>query len=187
MEHSCRSCTIFCYVIFSILSTCTGEIVRSHQPFTVTSGQMTILPKSVLRIRLPNRGGYCSIKVLYNENSLDSGVGRLIPPTFPCNYTEGDVYYEHFGLPILMESSVELVVTYTTEDLERLSLPISLQIIVTTPTNNIVFRNHGLTVQDFNGYSQPVSISNLAARYDRDTEQCYISLRNGASSHFWPR
>lgn len=178
-------CSILYFSLLT-LTICNGNVVRSHGPLSVSFGKRTTVQRSTLRIRPQNRDGDCTVRVLYNEVSLDASVGRLFPPFFPCNFREGDVYYEHFGLPLSTASSVNLLLTYM-DDSEKISVPVSMKIEVTNLTNDIVFKNGGLAVTNFNGYSQPITGSNLGIRYDRGRHSCHISLRNGATVHSWPR
>ena len=178
---------ILVLLFLGLFSLSAGNIIRSHGPLSASFGERTIISKSTLKVRPSNGDRYCMINVLYNEGSLDASVGRLFPASFPCNFKEGDVYYEHFGLPMLQHSSVELLVTYVTEQSERISLPISIKVEVSEPSDRIVYRNQGLSVETFNGYSQPIASSNLGINFHSLTQSCYISLLNGASAHSWPR
>lgn len=177
------------YILALVVSFANAKIeIKTSAQISVSSGQRTILRKtdiSVLRT-LPNL--YCRIKVTSNEESLQSSIVRVFPIDFPCDYVEGSVYLEHYGLPVLNYTSVGLVITHATEDSQRISTPVLLNIVVAQSfTNNIVSRNQGLTVQEISDYSRPISSSNLGFTYSGSSQECHVSLHNTGSAYSWPR
>ena len=97
------------------------------------------------------------------------------------------MYYEHYGLPHQNTASERLVVSYVSKESERITEPVTLSVTVSLAdkADQIVSRNTGLSVTVFNGYSEPISGANLGFTYNRGSEDCIVSVLNGA--HSWPR
>lgn len=167
---------------------CRGELLHSRGSITANFGQRTVVKKSELQIQPKTATSSCLVKVINKDTNLYESTGRLFPPTFPCDFSQGTVYYEHFGLPMHKHTTVELLVTYASNSSEKMSTPVFVKVnIVVLTAKNIVEKNLGLTVKNFNGYSDHISRSNLGFSYERDAQLCSVSLRNGASTNSWPR
>lgn len=164
---------------------CSSEVITNNG-IAARFGQRTTLTKSDFDINLQGQNSHCTVRVLANDADLDFAIGRLLPSSFPCNYREGDVYYEHYGL-WYNQSVVRLLVMYVTSESEQISISSSIKVNVLPLSTNdsIVSRNTGLSVTTLNGYSQAISSSTLAFTYDRVSQECTVSLLNGA--HSWPR
>lgn len=162
-----------------------SQTVRNSR-LTAIYGAKTIITKSDLKVELDDdQASNCKVKVINSEADLDFSTGRLFPETFPCNYNEGDLYYEHYGLPNLDQGEIKLIVTYTSGT-KRITKPLILRVSIhPSAAGRIVTKNLGLSVSTLNGYSQPLSSANLGFTYDRLRQECSITMLNGARS--WPR
>lgn len=182
---------IYLYTTLSLIIFCyhhsiSAELITSHQ-LNAKFGVRTILSRTDLQLDPSERADSCTVKVISSETNHGSSVGCLLPTTFPCDFETGSVYYEHYGLPHYTESSVLLTVTYVNDDSERITQPVTLNVNVSSAISSeqIVTRNTGLSVPTFNGYSDRISSSNLGFTYNKENEDCVISVLNGA--HSWPR
>ncbi|KAF6030952.1 frem3 [Bugula neritina] len=188
MEFKCLF--LLSLVLVSTFICCHSEVIRNSGPLSANFGQTTYIQKSDLRIKPGSQSSDCSVKVLYEETSFSSRIGRLFPSQFSCNYKEGSVYYEHYGSSLLNHTAVKLLVTYFTNESERVSLPVYLKVDILPASSspfNCIVRNLGLTAGDASDFSNPISSSNLAFLYNRSREECTISVLNGAAPYSWPR
>ena len=179
--------TVLSYLLILRRSHTSAELITSHE-LNAKFGGKTILSRTDLRLEPPPGSEGCNVRVISaTDADLSSLAGRLLPSMFACEFEEGSVYYEHYGLPHQNTASVRLVVSYISRESERITQPVTLSVTVSLAdeADQIVSRNTGLSVTVFNGYSEPISGANLGFTYNRGSEDCIVSVLNGA--HSWPR
>lgn len=126
-------------------------------------------------------GSWCIVEVS-EEDPLSSGIGELTPRTFRCNFTHGQVKYNHFGSPYWKKQAIRLLVYNLYENtthVKRLSLHVTVK---DGPYSQFVRPHQSLKVHAPLGLSAPVDSSVLALPV-REGIDCKIHF---LSSYRWP-
>ncbi|KAL2094307.1 hypothetical protein ACEWY4_009026 [Coilia grayii] len=128
-------------------------------------------------------GDKCSITVLDND-PLSQRPGHLSPKKFPCEFGPNDVRYFHYGSRSPVRDRVRLQLRYDTQS-DTIIIPFMMEVEVIFTQLEVITKNMPLTVDSFNGVSNPVDSKILGFTYDRDSEQCEVTSL--ASSSALPR
>ncbi|KAG7265031.1 hypothetical protein CRUP_030416 [Coryphaenoides rupestris] len=125
-------------------------------------------------------GDRCSVTVLDND-PLAQRPGQLSPKKFPCDFGPNDVSYSHFGSRSPAEDRVRLQLRYDTQT-ETVIIPFMMEIEVVFTQLELLTKNMPLTVDHFNGISNPIDKKVLEFTYDRDSHRCEVtSLSSGSA------
>jgi len=125
-------------------------------------------------------GDRCSVTVLDND-PLAQRPGQLSPKKFPCDFGPNDVTYSHFGSRSPAEDRVRLQLRYDTQT-ETVIIPFMMEIEVVFTQLELLTKNMPLTVDNFNGISNPIDKKVLEFTYDRDSHRCEVtSLSSGSA------
>lgn len=125
----------------------------------------------------------CSITVLDND-PLSQRPGHLSPKKFPCEFGPNDVRYFHYGSRSPVRDRVRLQLRYDTQS-DTIIIPFMMEVEVVFTQLEVITKNMPLTVDSFNGVSNPVDNKILDFTFDRDSEQCEVTSL--ASSSALPR
>jgi len=158
------------------------SLVKRKGPLTAGFGMVTTLTKTDLKIRPESREDRCQVRVLATSTQR---VGRLLPSEFPCNFKDGSVTYEHFGLPNWRSDTVELLINYVTSDGATLAMPLSLVVDVLPKDYKVVRIESAVSVDNLRGFSAPISQRHLQFHFNRLTQECKLTLLSSANA--WPR
>ncbi|XP_018610966.2 FRAS1-related extracellular matrix protein 2a [Scleropages formosus] len=125
-------------------------------------------------------GDRCSITVLDND-PLSQRPGHLSPKKFPCEFGPNDVKYSHFGSRSPSKDRVRLQLRYDTQT-DTIIIPFMIEVEVIFTQLEVLVRNMPLTVEKLLGVSNPIDGKILEFTFDRNSQQCKVSLLASASA-----
>lgn len=162
--------------LLQLLFSCHGFLrVAKLSPITVELGRSVFLdPARNLKINFPE-GAVCKVSVLRSD-PLSQRVGFLVPDTFPCEFSLGDVQYSHLGSMFFMQDFVKLQIRADTDTQSRL-IPLNLRVTVAFSDMEIVNKNLPITVVELGGTSTSINNDVLAFKHDAN-KICTVTLLN---------
>ncbi|KAI8797794.1 extracellular matrix protein 3, partial [Biomphalaria glabrata] len=149
------------------------QILVANNGLTVLIGRSAYLTSADLQFRA-NPADRCLVTVLDND-PLAQRPGRLAPLNFPCNFRPQEVAYTHFGAPISLSDTIRLQLRYDSFR-ETMIIPFSINVTILSAPHEVVTKNSPLWVDRSTWLSNPISKNTTKFTYNRDTEQCKISL-----------
>nr|XP_054756056.1 extracellular matrix protein 3 [Lytechinus pictus] len=158
-----------------------SRIIVQNTGIAVPFGrEKAIDPNSELVINV-QAGDSCSIKVLPRQSDPLSQIpGRLVPPSFPCDFSPGEVKYVHFGSRKPQTDKVKLQLRYDTAT-DVYIIPFTIDVRVESKQLEIVTRNVPLEVQDLMGTSDALDADKLEFEFDSNTEVCKVTVLSSTS------
>ena len=94
---------------------------------------------------------------------------------FPCDFTEEEVVYQHFGRSTPKIDRISLQIIYDTTT-EKKVLPIQLEVEVLLEKYNIVDNHQVINVYQNMGTSDIIDQSIISFKYDQSLYDCYVRL-----------
>lgn len=152
-----------------------GDIVMKNSGVRVFIGRRVLLnPDDNLKINV-NEGNRCRVKVLQSD-LLSQRPGDLIPKEFPCAFPEKLVHYIHYGAKEPKEDFLHLMIHYESVN-QSLIIPLIFHVeIQDTVQYKILTQNTPLNVTKLSDFSNAISGSNTGFSYDKDNQQCKLTL-----------
>ncbi|GFN79391.1 fras1-related extracellular matrix protein 2-like [Plakobranchus ocellatus] len=149
------------------------NILVSNRGIIVPLGRSVYLSPDDLQIQV-TPGDRCVVTVLDND-PLAQRPGRLMPANFPCSFGPQDVVYSHFGARNPKYDVIRLQIRYDSFS-ETILIPLTVSVEVSFKQLEILTRNLPIEVERLMGISSAIDQSNLEFEYDRQEEQCKISV-----------
>lgn len=120
-------------------------------------------------------GHNCEVRVLFSPT--EQTAGELNVDRFPCDFTEEELVYQHFGRGTPASDRISLLVLYDTPT-EKKVLPIQLEIEVIMPPYEIVDNQQMVNVYQNMGDSEIIDSSILSFNYDKNVADCFVRIPN---------
>ncbi|GAB6023028.1 FRAS1- extracellular matrix protein 1 [Chamberlinius hualienensis] len=127
-----------------------------------------------------NNNEGCSVEVILGE-AIAQRVGRFQPETFDCTFSNGSVYYSHFGSRLLQVDIVRLRVVRGADPVVQ-PIEFHFHIQLDVPYKKIEVLNH-LSTFGFFGVSQPIDERILNFK----TDSCRVIVRVATYDSKWPK
>ncbi|XP_077981131.1 FRAS1-related extracellular matrix protein 1-like [Glandiceps talaboti] len=149
----------------SLMSTVIGQLVAVNNGLAVAIGRTVFLNPADLTFHLTNPEDECKVEVILNE-PMTQRVGSLSPQVFNCQFHPNTVKYKHNGSPLLDSDSVKLKV-YRFTDAHTYSQTFDLNIEIQKVDHRVFAPVMPLTVDKFEGFSNPIDRNTLEFKYNR--------------------
>lgn len=160
-----------------------GDVVRAAGPLTVAFGRATAIPRRRGIDLYVRAGDRCTATVAAAEPQARR-IGRLQPTTFPCQFSEGELTYTHFGLKSPLWDRIHLLIKYDSR-WQTLLIPLTVTVNVDASLPYDVVRlGRPVEVGRPLGHSSPIDSRAVQFKYDRTKEDCRLSVLNAANE--WP-
>ena len=169
---------------YVITSTGSQLTVITHKDVNVHFGRAAILRLENLQI-LYDKSEACEVSTVKNDPS-HSLSGALLPSTFPCNFKEGDVSYQHYGSMIRTSDVIKLQVRLDTEK-KVVIKPFIIRVQVTfEKLFEVIKKVENLIVNELGALSEAITEDILNIKFDKEKYMCNVrfSYKNGGPPYY---
>ncbi|XP_065668542.1 FRAS1-related extracellular matrix protein 2 isoform X3 [Hydra vulgaris] len=163
------------YVITNVVSQVS---IISHKDVSVNYGRGVVLKRENFFI-LYNKSQICEVSTVKNDYSE---IGTILPSTFPCNFKEGDVSYQHLGSMTRTTDVIKLQVRLET-DQKVIIKPFVLRIqVVFKNSLEVVTKIENLRVNEISNFSEAITKDVVRFDFDKETYTCNVRLCHSSKS-----
>ncbi|XP_059153308.1 extracellular matrix protein 3-like [Physella acuta] len=145
----------------------------TNRGLTAPVGRSTYVRTSDLDIHV-TASDPCTVAVL-DSDPLIPRPGRLTPSKFPCRFGPKEVTYTHFGVRLPSYDVIRLHVVRGSPNQPAI-IPVALHVKVAPTPLEVVSKNTPLRVEKRSSVSTLLDKSSLEFTYDRNQDQCRLSL-----------
>ena len=119
--------------------------------------------------------GHCQVSVL-KENPKNFQMGTLYPSTFPCDFRENQVKYQHFGALSILQDIMKLQVRLDTGT-ETVVHPFTIKVTVLfSKPLEVLNKVQDIVVDELGGLSEPINDKVLGFNFNKANQNCHVRL-----------
>ncbi|XP_047126620.1 FRAS1-related extracellular matrix protein 2 isoform X2 [Hydra vulgaris] len=163
------------YVITNVVSQVS---IISYKDVSVNYGRGVVLKQENFFI-LYNKSQNCEVSTVKNDYSE---IGTILPSTFPCNFKEGDVSYQHLGSMSRTTDVIKLQVRLET-DQKVIIKPFVLRVqVVFENSLEVVTKIENLRVNEMSNFSEAITKDVVRFDFVKETYTCNVRLCHSSKS-----